>query len=147
MSLNKLLLAFKNYINDPETNIFRNYVDALLGMIILLVLPILSLISLIGIYDNVGVINYAFPIASICLAGAYDTYGRYEHKSPKNIKLAIRLVFDFTAIVLSLIAVATQNCVVTVLSPVLLLIPGAMILHEVFVRVKTAIEISKWYTQ
>lgn len=42
--------------------------------------------------------NYTFPLLSIALAGLYDTYGRYEEKSPKNTKLAIRIIFDLVVI-------------------------------------------------
>ena len=143
--MSELTKTIKNYFTDPDTNIFKNYRDALLGSVILILLPVLSLVSLIGVWGNANVVNYVFPLSSICLAGAYDAYGRYEYKSPKNLKLGIRVAFDVVAIGLSLIAVAVQNRVLIVLAPVVLIIPGGLLCFEVYSRVKTAIMISKWY--
>lgn len=143
--MNKLTKTIINYFIDPETNIFKNYIDALLGTIILIVLPAFSLVSLTETLNNATLVNYVFPVWSICLAGAYDTYGRYEYKSPKNIKLGTRLVFDALACILALIAVAVQNKVLIVLAPIILIIPGLLLCFEVYSRVKTAIMISKWY--
>lgn len=137
--------TIKNYFKDPESNLFSNYIDALLGSIVLLLFPILSLISVFFILDNANLLNYVFPLSSICIAGAYDTYGRYMPKNPKNIKLGIRLVFEFCVIIISLIAVATKNQLLVVLAPSLLVIPGFLILHEVYNRVVVAVKISKWY--
>lgn len=131
-------------MKDPETNIFKNYIDALLGSVILIVLPFISLLSLIEIIDEPSLFNYAFPLVSICLPGAYDTYGRYETGNPKNIKLAIRIAFDFSSIVLAFIALIVKSKFLLVLAPIVLLLPGIMIVFEVYTRVKTAIEISKW---
>ena len=143
--LNKFIRTVKNYFSDPSTNIFKNYIDALLGGVILLLLPGISLFSTINILDEVSIQNYVFPLISICLAGAYDTYGRYEYKSPKNIKLVIRLVLDIISIFVSLFAVVTENTFLIILAPTLLIIPGLMICYEIYIRVKTAIMISKWY--
>ena len=143
--LSKLTKTIKNYFTDPDTNIFKNYIDALLGSVILIILPMLSLISSIGVWGNANVVNYVFPISSICLAGAYDAYGRYEYKSPKNLKLGIRIAFDGVAIVLSLIAIAIQSKILTVIAPVVLIVPGVLLCFEVYSRVRTAIMISKWY--
>ena len=143
--MSKLTKTIKNYFTDPDTNIFKNYIDALLGSVILIILPMLSLVSSIGVWGNANVVNYVFPISSICLAGAYDAYGRYEYKSPKNLKLGIRIAFDGMAIVLSLIAIAVQSKILTVIAPVVLIIPGVLLCFEVYSRVRTAIMISKWY--
>ena len=99
------------------------------------------------VLDSAGLVNYAFPISSICIAGAYDTYGRYKPNSPGNLKLGIRLAIDFCVIVLSLVAVALHNMVIIILAPALLIIPGLLILSEVFSRVSVAISISKWYAK
>lgn len=144
-ALSKLTKTIKNYLVDPETYIFKNYIDALLGTIILIVLPALSLMSLIETLDNANIVNYVFPLSSICLAGAYDTYGRYEHNSPKNVKLVFRIIFDVLAIVLAFIAVSVNNKFLIVLAPTVLIIPGLLLCFEVYARVKTAIMISKWY--
>ena len=145
--MGKIFKTIKNYTKDPNTNIFKNYIDALLGTVILIILPLLSVLSLIKIFNEANLFNYAFPIVSICLAGAYDTYGRYENGSPKNTKLIIRIVFDFCSLLLSLVALIVQSKCLIVLAPIMLLLPGVMILFEVYNRVKTAIEISPWYAQ
>ena len=145
LSLSKIVKTIENYIKNPDTNIFKNHIDALLGSIILIILPLLSILSLIKIIDEASLFNYAFPMASICLAGAYDTYGRYETGNSKNIKLAIRIVFDFSSIALALIALVVKSKFLLILAPVILLLPSIMIIFEVYTRVKTAIEISKWY--
>lgn len=143
--MGKIIKTLKNYIKDPDTNIFKNHIDALLGSIILILLPFLSILSSIVTINEASLVNYAFPISSICLAGAYDTYGRYEAGSPRNFKLAVRIFFDFSAIALALIALVAKNNILLILAPVILLFPGLMIISEVYNRVKTAIEISKWY--
>ncbi len=143
--MNKLIATAKNYISDPETNIFKNYIDAMLGMVVLLVFPLLSAVSLFSILDNVNLYNYVFPLASICVAGAYDTYGRYTPNSSRNLKLGFRLIIDVMVVLLSLIALATQSKALVILAPLLLMLPGVMIVEECYNRVKTAVMISKWY--
>lgn len=143
--MGKIIKTLKNYFKDPDTNIFRNHIDALLGSIILIILPFLSILSSIETINEASLVNYAFPIASICLAGAYDTYGRYETGNPRNFKLAVRIFFDFSAIALALVALVVKNNILLILAPVILLFPGLMIISEVYNRVKTAIVISKWY--
>lgn len=142
----KITQALKRYWSDTATNIFRNYIDALLGTVILIMLPGASLVfALTECNTTWG--NYVFPIMSICLAGAYDTYGRYEPGSPKNIKLGIRLVIDFLALILALTFVGQTELVFRAAAPALLLLEGSTIMGEVYWRVKTAIELSPWYSR
>ena len=143
--MNSFFNAIKNYFKDPESNLFNNYIDALLGAIVLLLFPVLSLILVFFILNNANLLNYVFPLFSICIAGAYDTYGRYRPNNPRNIKLAIRLVFEFCVIIISLVAIVIKNQFLIILAPALLVLPGILILFEVFNRVKVAIQISKWY--
>ena len=44
--------------------------------------------------------NYTYSLMSISLAGIYDSYGRYEYRSLKNVKLFIRVLIDIVAIFL-----------------------------------------------
>lgn len=138
--------AAKKYWFDLETNIFKNYIDAILGSLVLIVLPAISLISAV-IVDTTTWANYLFPIVSICLAGIYDTYGRYEPGSPKNIKLGVRVVFDLIAMFLAALLVGESELILRLIAPGLLLLLGLSLVIEVIWRVKTAIELSCWYSK
>lgn len=136
----------KKYWFDLETNIFKNYIDAILGSLVLIVLPAISLVSAV-IVDTTTWANYLFPIVSICLAGIYDTYGRYEPGSPKNIKLGVRVVFDLIAMFLAALLVGESELILRLIAPGLLLLLGLSLVIEVIWRVKTAIELSCWYSK
>lgn len=138
--------AAKKYWFDLETNIFKNYIDAILGSLVLIVLPAISLVSAV-IVDTTTWANYLFPIVSICLAGIYDTYGRYEPGSPKNIKLGVRVVFDLIAMFLAALLVGESELILRLIAPGLLLLLGLSLVIEVIWRVKTAIELSCWYSK
>lgn len=138
--------AAKKYWFDLETNIFKNYIDAILGSLVLIVLPAISLVSAV-IVDTTTWANYLFPIVSICLAGIYDTYGRYEPGSPKNIKLGVRVVFDLIAMFLAALLVGESELILRLIVPGLLLLLGLSLVIEVIWRVKTAIELSCWYSK
>lgn len=88
--------------------------------------------------------NYTFPLLSIALAGLYDTYGRYEEKSPKNTKLAIRIIFDLVAIFFAALSIGIDNKVLPYISPGLLLVCGLLLSYEIYNRVRMAIWISPW---
>lgn len=135
--------TIKKYWSSSETNIFKNYIDALCGSVVLIILPALSLVSAVMAYPTIS--SYTFPIVSVALAGAYDTYGRYEPKSPKNVKLGIRVVLDFVSIFLSALFVRSECLWVRLIAPIFLILAGITILVEVWQRVKTAIELSPWY--
>lgn len=128
---------------DIESNIFKNYIDALFGVVVLLVFPVVSMISVVCFMQTIGFFEYCFPIISICCAGAYDTYGRCnsENCKRKNQKLLFRIMFDTMAFILALIATFFSNVIVARVSSVILIIPGILILKEVWVRVYTAIQI------
>ncbi|MFQ9702569.1 MAG: hypothetical protein ACLR0U_10470 [Enterocloster clostridioformis] len=91
--------VIRNYWLAEETNIFRNYRDALAGFVALVIIPAVSIFFVL-FTDGYTFWSYTFPFISISLAGAYDTYGRYNGHSPQNAKLVIRLIFDFLAIFL-----------------------------------------------
>ena len=135
--------TIKKYWVDEESNIYKNYVDAILGMIALLVLPGVSLFTVVYVSDS-NWANYTFPLLSICFAGLYDTYGRYEFHSAKNIKLAIRAVVDILALFLACLFTGSDSVWLLILPTAVLLLCGLGIGIEAFMRVKTAIEISKW---
>ena len=140
----KYAASIKRYWSSPETNIFNGAVDALLGSIILIVLPFVSLISAVSV-DATTWANYAFPIMSICLAGAYDTYGRYQSHSPNNIKLGIRVFLDFLAILTAAFCVGRNGIGYRLAAPIILTVTGLSIIFEVWKRVTTAIKLSPWY--
>lgn len=144
--MSKLASTAKKYWFDSKSNIFKNYVDAICGMVVLTILPGLSLFSALRVPVTTWS-NYVFPIVSICLAGAYDTYGRYEPHSPKNIKLGIRVVIDMLAIFLAAFFVGQTNYICRAAAPALLTLTGLSLVVEVWWRVKTAIELSPWYSR
>lgn len=134
-----------------NSNIFKNYQDALFGLVVLICIPALSLFTVIFI-DISNWSNYTFPILSICLAGAYDSFGRFSPKSEvnkrdANKKLICRVVFDVVAAVCSVVFMNNDNKILLLIPPILLSVCGLLIIKEVFIRIKTAIEISSWYTK
>ena len=137
------MLAVREYYLDVETSIFNSWVDALLALIPLVILPLLSLLSVIFV-DSPNFWNYTFPVMSICIAGAYDSYGRYIPGHVKNIKLGIRVFVEVIVVVLSA-SLQHNNIGIRLIPVILLLLMGLFFIYEVFIRVKTQIESSAWY--
>lgn len=127
-----------------ETNIFKNYFDAFLGIIVLICLPLCSLI-MVFTSDNTGFWSYVFPLSSISLAGVYDAYGRYEKGAPQNFKLGTRVVLDFMAMFLAACVSNIDKTWKHYIPSIILLLSGGILLFEAINRIKTAIEISSWY--
>lgn len=134
----------RNYWLDENTYIFKNYKDALLGGVVLLVLPVFSLVSTFSV-EQVAGNNFLFPIVSMSLAGAYDTYGRYKANSPRNFKLAFRLFLDMLAIFFSALAYKLDSSWLRFVAPSILVICGGTLLIEIFIRVDLAVKLSPWY--
>lgn len=91
--MNKLVTVVKRYWIAEETNIFKNYRDAIMGLVSLIIIPLFS-ICLVFAIEEYTFWNYSFPLISISWAGVYDCFGRFETKSPKNPKLVVRMVFN-----------------------------------------------------
>ena len=98
--MNKLVTVVKRYWIAEETNIFKNYRDAIMGLVSLIIIP-LFFICLVFAVEEYTFWNYSFPLISISWAGVYDCFGRFETKSPKNPKLVVRMVFNGIAIFFS----------------------------------------------
>ena len=135
--------VIRNYWIAEETNIFRNYRDALLGLGVLVIIPAFSVWFVICTEDYTFW-SYTFPFISISMAGVYDTYGRYDGTSPKNAKLVIRVIFDFLAIFFAALSVGSNNMILPYIAPILLLVCGLLLTFEIYNRVKRAILISPW---
>lgn len=133
----------RNYWLAEETNIFKNYRDALAGFVVLVIIPAVSVLFVL-FTDNYTFWSYTFPFTSIALAGAYDTYGRYNGHSPQNAKLVVRVIFDFLAIFFAAISVGSNNMVLPYVAPILLFVCGLFLTFEIYNRVKMAIRISPW---
>lgn len=133
----------KNYWFAEESNIFRNYRDALAGFIVLVLVPAFSIIFTVHT-DKYTFWGYSFPLIAVSLAGAYDTYGRYDGKSPKNVKLVIRIVFDFCAIFFSVLSLGVDSVICPYIAPILLTMCGLLLLYEMYIRIQLAIQISPW---
>lgn len=131
------------YWTDLKTNIFRNYIDALFGIIPLVLLPAISLFPTMLIADAT-VWNYTFPISCIGIAGIYDAYGRMENHRPKNIKLGIRIALNSIAFLSSVILLNCNNYV-RLIPGSILTICGILLLREIWQRVTTSIQMSEWY--
>lgn len=135
--------TIKKYWTDEESNIYKNYFDAIFGTIALILIPGGSLITILLTKDTAWA-NYTFPLLSICFAGFYDAYGRYELKSAKNIKLAIRVIIDGLAFIIACLFTGTEYTIWAVLPALLLFLCGLGILSEAFLRMQTAVQVSRW---
>ena len=141
--MKKLLRTFWNYLTDKNTNIFKNYIDALFGMIVLVVLPGISLVTTLKV-GTASWANYTFPIFTIVLSDIYDTIGRFESGKSNSVKLISRFVVDLISLFLAALFIG-RGGIVIIIPPLLLLICGLTISVEAFLRVKVAICISEWY--
>lgn len=141
--MKKIYQAVQAYLADVDTFIFNDWIDALLGTVPLILVPAVSLLSLLWI-EATNFWNYCFPIISISIAGAYDTYGRYRPRAARNLKLAVRLAVDLAAIIVAC-ALQTAQSGWRVAPSLLLLICGIALSCEVIRRVKDAIQSSPWY--
>lgn len=139
----KTIQAAVTYWTDLKTNIFKNYLDALFGIIPLVILPAGSLLPALLITE-VNFWNYTFPISCISIAGIYDAYGRMEKQQPKNVKLGIRMALNGIALLLSAILLYSGECVRWI-PGVFLTISGIMLLIEIWQRIVTSIQMSEWY--
>lgn len=67
-----------------------------------------------------------------------------EYKSPKNIKLGLRMGFDFIALVLSALLLPCDRGV-RVIPGAFLLICGLMLAREMCQRIATSLQMSEWF--
>ena len=139
-----LIRLIVNYWNAEETNLFKNYKDALAGLIALVFVPAFSVLLVI-FTSNYTFWNYTFPLLSISLAGLYDTYGRYEFQSPRNQKLAARTIIHAIAIFCSALSLGMDSKWMFYIAPTLLCLCGLLLIREIYIRVKKAILISPWF--
>ena len=147
VAISSKMLQFKEtilrYWTDSKTNIFKNYFDAVFGTIGLIIIPAISFFTILVI-DEKSWANYTFPLFSICFAGLYDTYGRYEPDSPKNVKLAIRAIIDMVAFIVTCVLTNVNLIWLSLVPSMLLLLCGLGLSIEAYTQVKYAIEISEW---
>ena len=129
-----LMKSIASYWFNMSSNVFKNYKDALLGLLALIIVPGFSLLLAIDTFE-VAFLSYGFPLFSIAIAGLYDTYGRYEKKAIKNKKLLVRACFNCAAIVFVIVAIITKNEWVAYIGPILLLVCGLGLIFEVINRV------------
>lgn len=145
MHTQKMLEAISAYWKALENNIFKNYFDAIFGLIPLVLLPAASLLPAL-LAGEADLWNYTFPICCISIAGIYDAYGRWEEHQSRNVKLGIRIALNCLALLLSAILVPF-NCgtLVRCIPGALLAFCGVMLIGEIYQRVKTSIQMSKYY--
>lgn len=129
---------------SSDTFIFRSATDAVWGMIVLILIP---LVSLYFVYKGGGVIfsNYGFPFLSVVCAALYDTYGRIVSiKAPDGVchnvakaKLTIRASLDIISLLIAFLACGVSTSKFLWISPgVLLMIPGILLVNEVVQRIR-----------
>jgi len=135
--------TIKKYWFDEQTNVFNNYIDAIFGLIVLVCFPALTVLP-VAILESVDWFNYVFPIISVSCAGMYDAYGRYTAKSPRNLKLGMRVSIDVLAIVLAALFCGVNSRILWAIPPVMLFVCGIGLVVEALERIKVAIEISEW---
>lgn len=140
-----LIRTIRNYWNAESSNVFKNYQDALFGLVVLVILPATTIYFTIQYDKMITFWNYTFPFVSIALAGLYDIYGRYAKSSDKNPKLVVRLILNCLSIFFAALSVGLNNCVLSFIAPALLTMSGCVLLREICVRVIKAIQLSKWY--
>lgn len=143
-SLAQIYRAIRDYWADPKCCIFNNSSEAIWGLFPLVICPLISLLTTI-IQDVTGWAGYAFPILSICIAGAYDSYSRYNHSYPAKTKLEIRIGVNLVAAVFALSLCNVKSIYLRIISPTILALSGLLIIREVVTRVKYAIQLSDWY--
>lgn len=139
--MNKLVTVVKRYWIAEETNIFKNYRDAIMGLVSLIIIPLFS-ICLVFAVEEYTFWNYSFPLISISWAGVYDCFGRFETKSPKNPKLVVHMVFNGISIFFSILCPGVSHTYLPIVSPSLLFLCGLFLFFEIYNQIKYAISIS-----
>lgn len=129
-----------------ESNIFNNYKDALIGFVVLICIPLLSIVLTINAV-HINFFDYVFPLVSISLAELYDIYGRYHGSEGKIAKLRIRISFNVIAILFMILTLFTKIRWMAYIAPIALFVCGFIIVHEIVCRVTYAVKISKWYAK
>lgn len=141
--MSKLSKTISNYWKSSNTNIFNNYIDAIFGAVVLVILPAISL-GTTFLVTEASWSNYTFPILAICLSGAYDSLGRYSNSSPAKAKLICRWIVEGIALFLAAFFTNSNVWYLLIIPPTILLICGLFILREVFSRINDAIVLSPW---
>lgn len=137
----RLLRRLLDYWTSTKSNIFKNYIDAIFGAIVLLVVPACALVTVFFVTDATWA-NYTFPLLTICVSGAYDTFGRYSPTSPAKAKLICRWVMEGIVVFFAALFTNCDTRWPLFIAPALLLICGLLVLREVYERISTAIAIN-----
>jgi len=157
----------RNYMSNKETLFFNNTPDAILGLIVMVLIPSVSLCYVLQVVDvRVGVaaflseteiikvyrkeyvefMDYTFPIISVSLAEMYDTFGRFrwKEKDPRIYVFITRIIFDIAALLLALITTNNVDNIALTFPPIMLLIPGLIITFEFIRMIYYSIKYSTW---
>lgn len=127
------LAEIKSRWGSVPANIFNSPGDALGGLIVLCVIPLISFISTIcgAVSSSNGIYQLnVFAIISISFAGVYDALGRPKTDSVKNLKLEIRILLDLLAVIFSALWSTTPYMLLVMVGPFLLLLSGIMIFND-----------------
>lgn len=142
--------AVYRYWTSDESNIFRDYKDALFGFVVLVLLPFLSLIAVWNTsgfaykFDNTGTAfwAYSFPLISVSISGLSDAFARLEFNAEKNAKLVVRIVINLVAGLLAGIMGWQWNLFLRLLPAILLVINGLLLIYEIATNIIFTIGLS-----
>lgn len=129
---------------SSEELIFNNTFDAVMGFVVLILIPAISILFIIADKDA-SCRGYTFPIIAICLAGFYDANQRREPDAAKNRKLHFRMCITSIAGFLALILGGGQIAWYHYLPPILLFSSGLIILSEFLQRTTLEIKASRMW--
>ena len=118
--------------------------DAILGILSLIVVPAVSL-WFVNYAGEHTFLAFAFPLLSICIAGIYDSFGRFGNANNNNTKLIIRIVLDFSAEAFVVMDILPQLPDYRYVPPALLLISGLCVLGDAVYMLYWAIYVSKFH--
>lgn len=159
-SLFEIIKLFIYDLKRTDNNIFFDWLDALFGALALIVIPFISIFFTL-VQSEFGLLTFAFPMASICIAGLYDSYGRIRSAKKDNktgnktgnktdnmnMKLRARIVLDILAFFVTAFSGYGYSTYpfLRFIPSLLLLLSGFIISRDVYLLVKASIECSDWY--
>lgn len=129
------------YFCDEKYYIFKNCLDAWLGLLVLIVIPSISII--LAFNQSINFFNFYFPIISICLAEIYDAYGRKDGNDKKGTILNIRIVLALFSLMNLILVFFIEKYYW--LPSLILILNALLIVVEIFLRIKLNIKTNKYY--
>lgn len=135
----RLIKRLVYVVPDLRNNLYKDTVDAVGGIVVMLIMPLISLLGTFFwvITQNGNMfLSYVYPIMSMCFAGIYDSIGRLRDK-PKPvlkkmlfriIKLEARIAIDVIALIAAVFAAI--NHIGYLFAPGALTLLGSLLLYD-----------------